>query len=197
MNHRKSFRTLFKPFVKTVEIPNSLHQAETELAKPPGGNGGPWPHESPGNSKGPDKKTGRKDSGCAPQQHPPQSGQKERIAVTGIEPPQAHPITPENEREQPPGPAAQGQDGPRLDPQLTITGTAEPTLPEPFAPGIRRKGQLVEKGITQNAVMSTLLTEGANAALPDVLEHVRTETRDNEPAPTLTQAEINSIEKRS
>jgi len=185
-----------KPFVKTVETPNFLHQAETELAKPPCGNGGPWPHESPGDSKGPDKKTGRKDSGCALQQHPRQSGQKERIAVTGIEPPQAHPITPENEREQPPGPTAQGQDGSRLDPQLANTGTAEPTLPEPFAKGIRRKGKLVEKGITQNAVMSTLLTEGANAALPDFLEHVPTETRDNEPAPTPTQAEINSIEKR-
>ena len=45
-------------------------------------------------------------------------------------------------------------------------------------------------------VMSKLLTEGANVALPDDLEHVTTETMDNRPAPTLTQVEINSIEKR-
>jgi len=44
--------------------------------------------------------------------------------------------------------------------------------------------------------MSKLLTEGANVALPDDLEHVTTETMDNRPAPTLTQVEINSIEKR-
>jgi len=44
--------------------------------------------------------------------------------------------------------------------------------------------------------MSTLLTEGAKAALPEVLEPVPAETKDNELIPTLTQAETNSIEKR-
>ena len=75
----------------------------------------------------------------------PKPGQTERIAVTGIEPHQAHPTTPENEREQLLGPTAQGQDGPRLDPQPEITGTAEPTLPAPSAPGKRRKGQPVAR----------------------------------------------------
>jgi len=44
--------------------------------------------------------------------------------------------------------------------------------------------------------MSKLPTEGAKVALPDDLEHETTETKDNGPAPTLTQVEINSIEKR-
>jgi len=180
------------PPVKTVETLYSLHQAETELMEPPSGYEGLCPHESPGESKCLNKKAGRKDSGCVPIQHPSQSGQMDRIAVTGTEPPQAHPTTPKNEREQLPGPTVQGQDGPRPDPQPAITGTAELTLTASPGPGKRRKEKPEEKGNTHNTVMSTLLT----AALPEALEHVPIETKDNKLVPTLTQAKTNSIEKR-
>jgi len=44
--------------------------------------------------------------------------------------------------------------------------------------------------------MSTLLTENAKTALPDAPTHVPTETKDDGPAPTLTQVQMHSIEKR-
>jgi len=44
--------------------------------------------------------------------------------------------------------------------------------------------------------MSTLLTEGVKAVLPEILVLVPAETKDNELVPTLTQAETTSIEKR-
>jgi len=182
--------------VKTVETLNSLHQAETELTEPPSGHEDLCPHESPGKSKRRDQKAGRKDTGCAPKQHPSQPGQIDRIAVTGTEPPQVHPTTQKNEREQLPGPTVQRQDGLRLDPQPAITGIAEPTLIASPGPEKRRKEQPEEKGNTHTTVISTLLTEGAKAALPEALEPVPAETKDNELVPTLTQAETNSIEKR-
>jgi len=120
----------------------------------------------------------------------------DRIAVTGTEPPQVHPTTQKDEREQLLGPTAQEHDGLRLDPQSAITGIAEPTHTASSGPDIRRKEQLVEKCDTHTTVMSTLLTEGAKAALPEIPVLVPAETKDNELVPTLTQAETTSIEKR-
>jgi len=60
---------------------------------------------------------------------------------------------------------------------------------------MRREEQLLEKYATHATDTSTLLSDGAKTALPGVLEPVTAETKANEPKPTLTQAEMNSIEK--
>jgi len=181
------------PPVKTEDTLNPLHQAGTELAESPSGHEGLWPHRRPGKSERPDKKAMRKDSGSAPKQRQSQPRQIDRIAVHGTEPPQAHPTTQKDEREQLPGPTAREHDGLRLDPQSATTGIAELTHTASFGPDIRRKEQLEEKRDTHTTVMSTLLTEGAKAALPEILVLVPAETKDNELVPTLTQAETTSI----
>jgi len=118
--------------------------------------------------------------------------QTERIAVTGIDPPPAHLTHPESEWELLLGSNAQGQDGPRLGPQPETMDTAEPTLLAPSVPGKRRKGHPVANGSTQSRVISTLLSDDANAALPDAPKHVPTGTKDDGPVPTLTQVQIHS-----
>ena len=118
--------------------------------------------------------------------------QTERIAVTGIEPPPAHFAHPESEWELLLGSNAPGQDGPRLGPQPETMDTAEPTLLAPSVPGKRRKGHPVANGSTQSRVISTLLSDDANAALPDAPKHVPTGTKDDGPVPTLTQVQIHS-----
>jgi len=120
----------------------------------------------------------------------------DRIAVNGTEPPQAHPTTQKDEREQLLRPTAREHDGLRLDPQSVIIGFADLTHTTSFGPDIRRKEQLAEKCDTRTTVTSTLPTEGAKAGLPGVLEPVSANTKDNEPAPSLTQDETTSIEKR-
>ena len=55
-----------------------------------------------------------------------------------------------------------------------------------------RKEQLEEEGDTRTTATSTLPIEGAKGGLTEALEPVS----DNEPAPSLTQAETTSIAKR-
>ena len=96
--------------IKTVDTSNPLHQAETDLTEPPSGHEGLCPHGRTGKSERPGKKAGRKDSGWAPKQHPPQPCLRDRIADNGTEPPQTHPTTQKDEREQLLGPTAREHD---------------------------------------------------------------------------------------
>jgi len=144
----------------------------------------------------------RKDSGSASKQRQSQPRQIDRTALNGTEPPRYH--TPDHSltliikggRGQLPGPTAQEPDGLILDPRSAITGFAEFTYTASSGPGIRREEQLLEKYDTHTTDTSTLLNEGAKAALPGVLEPVSAVTKDNEPVPTPTQAETTSIAKR-
>ena len=138
----------------------------------------------------------RKDSGSAPKQRQLQPHQINQIALNGTEPPRVHPITQKDGRGQLPGPNVHKPDGLSLDPQSAITGFAEFTYTASSGPGIWREEQLLEKYDTHTTDTSTLLNEGAKAALPGVLEPVSAVTKDNEPVPTPTQAETTSIAKR-
>jgi len=61
---------------------------------------------------------------------------------------------------------------------------------------MRREEQLLEKYDTRAMDISTLRSGGAKTASPEVLGPAIAETKGNEPEPTLTQAELKSIEKR-
>jgi len=77
-----------------------------------------------------------------------------------------------------------------------ITGFAEFAYTASSGPGMRREEQLLEKYDTHTTDTPTLLNEGANTALPGVLEPVSAETKGDELESTPTQAETTSIEKR-
>ena len=134
----------------------------------------------------------RQDSSNAPKQRQSQPHQTDRIALN----PRAHPTTQKVGRGPLSGSNAQEPDGLNLVPQSASTVSAESTYTASSGPGIRREEQLTDKCDTHTTVTPTLPTEGAKAALPGVLEPVSANTKDNEPAPTLTQAETTSIEKR-
>jgi len=174
---------------QTEDTLNPSHQAGTDLARSPTGNEGLCPHGRTGKPERPDKELMRKDSGSAPKQRQSQPRQIDRIALNGTEPPRLHPTTQKDGRGQLPGPTTQEPDGLILDPQSAITGFAEFTYTVSSGPGIWREEQLLEKYDTHNTDTSTLLNKGAKAALPGVLEPVSADTKDNEPVPTLTQAE--------
>ena len=128
--------------------------------------------------------------------------QIDRTVLNGTEPPlyQApdHSLTPTNKggRGQLPGPIADEPDGLSLDSNSALTGFAEFARAAFPKSDIQREEQLSKKYATYATDMSTLLSGGAKTALPDVLESATTEMKDNEPEPTLTQAEMKSIEKR-
>jgi len=181
---------------KTEETSNLLHQAGTDLVGSPTGYEGHCPHGRTGKPERPDKESMRQDSGNAPKQRQLQPHQMDRIALNGTEPSRVHPTTQKVGRGPLSGPNAQEPDGLSLDPQSASTGFAESTYTASSGPGIRREKQLAEKRDTHTTVTSTLPIEGAKAALPGVVEPVSENTKDNEPVPTLTQAETTSIEKR-
>jgi len=187
---------------RTEDTLNPSHQVGTDLARSSTGNEGLCPHGRIGKPERLDKDLMRKDSGSASKQRQSQPRQIDRTALNGTEPPRYH--TPDHSltliikggRGQLPGPTAQEPDGLILDPRSAITGFAEFTYTASSGPGIRREEQLLEKYDTHTTDTSTLLNEGAKAALPGVLEPVSAVTKDNEPVPTPTQAETTSIAKR-
>jgi len=177
---------------KTEETSNLLHQAGTDLVGSTTGYEGHCPHGRTGKPERPDKESMRQDSSNAPKQRQSQPHQTDRIALN----PRAHPTTQKVGRGPLSGSNAQEPDGLNLVPQSASTVSAESTYTASSGPGIRREEQLTDKCDTHTTVTPTLPTEGAKAALPGVLEPVSANTKDNEPAPTLTQAETTSIEKR-
>ena len=174
------------------------HQAGADLERSSTVNEGLCPHGRIGKPERPDKDPMRKDSDSTSKNRQSQPRQKVRTTRNGTEPllchAPDHSLTPiiKGGRGQLPGPAAQEPDGLIPDPLSAITGFAEFIYTASSGPGMRKEEHLLEK----YGIHTTDLNDGAKTALPGALESVSAETKDNEPASTLTQAETNSIEKR-
>ena len=180
-------------------------QAGVDMDRTPTENEGWHLHERAGNKLGhPGKVPTSKDTKLTvSEKGQSQPRQEDRTALNGTELPPHH--TPDHPptckkkggRGQLPGPnTAQEPDGLILDSNSAITGFTELTDTATSESSTQREEQLLEKYASHATDTPMLRSYGVKTALPGALDSGTSETKNNEPEPTLSQAEKTSIDKR-